>query len=53
MEGTHLSTDNPISVDFKKCIICQAQGDVILVSTANGRKRITDTSKIRDDIVAK
>ena len=41
------------TIDKSKCIICQSSSSNRTTSTANGRKRIRELAKIRNDDVCK
>ena len=40
-----------IDLDIKLCIICQTSSSSTVVSTENGRKKITEAAAIREDEV--
>ena len=51
--GVELCGPSVSDFDVRKCIICQKDTNISLSSTAIGRKRIIEASKIRYDIVSK
>ena len=53
-EGVQLLTHGPTYVaDKSLCIVCQKAAPQATTSTVNGRKRILEASRIRNDIVSK
>ena len=50
-ESLEIKNDEADKFDRRYCIICQKKNTKVLISTANGRSKIMEAAKIREDEV--